>query len=74
MPRLPACTPKDVIRVLTQAGFFFHHARGSHHAYKHSTRPGLVIVPVHAHDIKRGTLHGILKQAGLSVEEFRKLL
>jgi predicted RNA binding protein YcfA (HicA-like mRNA interferase family) len=32
-------------------------------------------VPVHANrDLKRGTLAGILKDAGLSVEEFCRLL
>ncbi len=74
MPRLPACTPTDVVRALTRAGFFFHHARGSHHAYKHPARPGLVVVPVHVKDVKRGTLHGILKQAGLTRDDFLKLL
>ncbi len=74
MPRLPACKPVEVIRALTRAGFFLHHVRGSHHYYKHPTRSGLVAVPVHPTDIKRGLLHAILKQAGLSREEFLKLL
>ena len=33
-----------------------------------------VTVPVHRKDIKIGTLSSILKQAGLTVEEFRELL
>jgi len=35
----------------------------------------IVIVPVHGnHDIKLGTLRSILKQAGLTVEQFNDLL
>jgi len=41
---------------------------------RHPTHLRLVAVAFHARDIKRGTLHGILRQAGLSVEEFLKLL
>ncbi len=74
MTRLPAVTPQEVIRALTRAGFFFHHATGSHHAYKHPTRPGQVVVPFHRRDLKRGTLLSILKQAGLSRQQFLELL
>jgi len=43
-------------------------------AYKHSTRPGQVVVPFHRRDLKRGTLLSILKQAGLSRQQFLELL
>jgi len=31
---------------------------------------GLITVAIHRKDLKRATLHSIIKQAGLSVEEF----
>jgi predicted RNA binding protein YcfA (HicA-like mRNA interferase family) len=34
----------------------------------------MVAVAFHRRDLKRGTLTAIIKQAGLSVEEFTKLL
>jgi len=34
----------------------------------------MVVVPFHNKDLKRGTLHVILKQADLTVEEFIELL
>ncbi|MCZ6659805.1 MAG: type II toxin-antitoxin system HicA family toxin [bacterium] len=34
----------------------------------------MVIVPHHPRDIKRGTLHSIIKQTGLAVGEFLELL
>jgi predicted RNA binding protein YcfA (HicA-like mRNA interferase family) len=74
MPRLPACKPAEVIRALLRAGFFLDHSTGSHRYFRHSTRPGIVTVPFHRKDLKRGTLKSILDQAGLSVHEFLKLL
>ncbi len=74
MSRLPACKPADVVRALLRQGFFLDHTRGSHRYYRHPDRPGLVVVPYHGRDLKRGTLHSILKQAGLSPAEFLALL
>lgn len=74
MSRIPSCTPTDVIRVLERAGWQYRNATGSHRRYTHPTRPGTIIVPFHRRDMKRGTLHGILKDAGLTSDEFVKLL
>jgi len=74
MTRLPACTPEMAIRALGRAGFFLDHSTGSHRFYRHPDRPGIVTVPFHRKDLKRGTLLAILKQAGLTREECLKLL
>lgn len=49
---------------------------GSHHVMRKADSPALkVIVPVHgAHDLPPGTLRAIIKQSGLSVDEFIALL
>jgi len=74
-PRLPALRPREVIRALERAGFFLHHATGSHHYFKHADKPGrLVTVPVHPGDLKRSVLVSILKQAGVTPEDFLELL
>jgi predicted RNA binding protein YcfA (HicA-like mRNA interferase family) len=74
-PRLPAVKPREVLRALGRAGFFIHHTSGSHYVLKHPDRPHLrVTVPYHNKDLKRRTLGSILKQAGLSAEEFAELL
>ncbi|MBI4084244.1 MAG: type II toxin-antitoxin system HicA family toxin [Candidatus Lambdaproteobacteria bacterium] len=74
-PRLPALRPQRVIQALERAGFAVRRVRGSHY---HLTRPGgsmgLVTVPRHGRDLKRGTLVAIIRQAGLTVEEFLDLL
>lgn len=74
MARLPVCTPVDAIRALGRAGFFLDHSAGSHRYFRHPARPGLVTVPFHRKDLRRATLKSIIEQAGLSVEEFIKLL
>ena len=73
--RLPAAKPKEFLRALGRAGFIVHHTSGSHHVLKHPAKPHLrVTVPYYNKDLKRGTLAAIISQAGLSVEEFVKLL
>ena len=74
MSRLPACTPTHVIRALERAGFFLDHSTGSHRYYRHPNRPGVVTVPFHRREFKRGTLLAILKQAGLTREQFLEFL
>jgi predicted RNA binding protein YcfA (HicA-like mRNA interferase family) len=68
-------TPRRLIQVLERAGFYVHHVTGSHHILKHPAKPTLrVTIPFHNRDVKKGTLGSIIKQAGLSKEEFVKLL
>lgn len=75
MTEFPVVTPRRLIRALERAGFFVHHVKGSHHYLKHPNNPALrVSVPVHAGDLKRGTLRSILRQAGLTVEQLTGLL
>ena len=75
MPKLPALKPQEVIRALNHAGFVLYRITGSHHYFDHPDKPECVVtVALHRRDIKRGTLHSIFKQAGMTVEEFLALL
>jgi len=74
MSRLPASTRTDVIRALGRAGFLLDHSTGSHRYYRHPNRPGVVTVPFHRRALKRGTLLAILKQAGLTRDQFLEFL
>jgi len=72
---LPALTAAKMLRALGRAGFYIHHTKGSHHILKHPDKPGLrVTLPFHGGDLKRRTVASIVDQAGLSVEEFTRLL
>lgn len=74
--RFPAVTSKQVVRVLENIGFVFVRQTGSSHAiYKRFSDHKRTVVPVHAGvTLKRRTLKSILEDAGLTIEEFRKLL
>jgi predicted RNA binding protein YcfA (HicA-like mRNA interferase family) len=74
MSKLPSCTATDVIRALKRAGFTLDHTSGSHQFFRHPNLPRPVPVPFHRGDIKRGLLHEIIRQAGLTTDEFIKLL
>ncbi len=74
MTRLPTCTAEMVLRAIERAGFSLDHSTSSHRFYRHPDRPGIVTIPYHRKDLKRGTLLAILKRAGLSREEFLRLL
>jgi predicted RNA binding protein YcfA (HicA-like mRNA interferase family) len=74
-PRLPVLKAKEIIRALERAGFFIHHTVGSHAQLKHPAKPNFrVTVPQRSGDVPPTILRSILKQAGLSVEEFLDLL
>jgi predicted RNA binding protein YcfA (HicA-like mRNA interferase family) len=49
----------DVIKAVEAAGWELKRVRGSHHQYKHPSKPGVVTVPHPKKDIPRGTLRGI---------------
>lgn len=57
------------------AGFVETHQRGSHLYLKNNDGLKIATVPIHgSKDIPIGTLHNIVvRQAGLSVEEFNNL-
>jgi predicted RNA binding protein YcfA (HicA-like mRNA interferase family) len=76
MSGLPVVNGRQVIRALMRAGFVVDRIAGSHHVLVHpQDSRRTVTVPVHAgHDLKRGTLRSIIRQAGFTVEEFVELL
>jgi mRNA interferase HicA len=74
MSKLPAVTARQVVSVLKQVGFVERRKRGSHLRMFNPATKRQTVVPMHSGDLKRGTLGGILSQAGISDEEFRALL
>ena len=75
MTKVPSLNYEPVVRALRRDGWLVVRQRGSHIRLQKQT-PGetlKLIVPAHR-PIKRSTLAHILKQAHLSVEQFRELL
>ncbi|RQX83643.1 type II toxin-antitoxin system HicA family toxin [Burkholderia anthina] len=55
----------ELIRMLEEDGWFLVRTKGSHHHFKHPTKPGLATVPHPNKDLPMGTTRSILKTAGL---------
>jgi len=75
MRRLRKVTGQEAIRALQRLGFEKVRQRGSHVILKKETSEGVVgcVVPLHR-ELKIGTLHGILRQAKVTPEEFMDVL
>jgi len=73
--KLPVVSGEDVIKALHKVGFRVVRQKGSHVRMEKKTEKGTIKVTIPLHPtLKKGTLRIILKQAGLSIEEFVKLL
>jgi predicted RNA binding protein YcfA (HicA-like mRNA interferase family) len=65
---------KRIIKALSKLGFKIVRKRGSHVVLKHADGR-LTVVPVHSgEEIGRGLLNKIIKDTGLTKEEFDKIL
>ncbi|MGQ9676220.1 MAG: type II toxin-antitoxin system HicA family toxin [Chloroflexota bacterium] len=73
--KLPRITATDLLRALQRDGWQEKRHRGSHAILYHTTKPGRLVVPVHLRQtLGTGLLNSILRDAGLTVEDFRRLL
>lgn len=74
MARLPTdLSGREVRAALERAGFVFRRQRGSHMILRRDESHSRVVVPDHK-QIRLGTLRRIVGDAGLTVEEFVRLL
>jgi predicted RNA binding protein YcfA (HicA-like mRNA interferase family) len=71
--RLPVVSGAQLVTALGKVGWTAVRQRGSHVRLKHPDRPVALVVPLHR-ELKRGTLAGILRDAGIDREDFRRLL
>ena len=73
MSKLPVLSGQDLVTMLAKIGYEFDHQRGSHIVLRQSTAPyRRVTIPNHK-EIARGTLRSIIREVGLSLEEFSSL-
>ncbi len=73
--RLPSISGAALIKALERQGWYTKRVRGSHHVLRHPTIGQAIPVPVHGNrPLKRGTLLNILRTAGMSRDELRRLL
>jgi predicted RNA binding protein YcfA (HicA-like mRNA interferase family) len=71
MPKLPRVSGAEAQRALRKLGFEAVRQRGSHIVMRRGTKG--CVLPMHS-ELKTGTLAGLLRQAGISPEEFIAVL
>jgi predicted RNA binding protein YcfA (HicA-like mRNA interferase family) len=71
--RLPVVSGVQLIQALERVGWESVRQRGSHVRLKHPDRSVPLVIPLHK-ELKRGTLSGILRDAGIDREELAELL
>ncbi|MDQ3095888.1 MAG: type II toxin-antitoxin system HicA family toxin [Actinomycetota bacterium] len=70
---LPVVSGAQFISALGKLGWVSVRQRGSHVRLRHPARTIALVVPLHR-ELKRGTLAGILRDAGVDRDELRRLL
>jgi predicted RNA binding protein YcfA (HicA-like mRNA interferase family) len=74
MGYVPQVSGKEVVRALEKLGYDFDVQHGSHMILRHSLPPyRRITVPNHK-PVAKGTLRQIIKDAGLTMDEFKNLL
>lgn len=73
MSFLPRISGRECIAALQKADFITIRQSGSHVVLKRSAPFAQLVVPDHK-ELDTGTLRAIIRQSGLSVDEFLKLL
>ncbi len=71
MPKL--YSSDEIIKVLKKFGFDFVSQKGSHGKFKNSANR-TVIIPANRKEIPFGTFRSILKQAGITLQQFTEKL
>jgi len=73
MPALPVVSSAEAIRAFVKAGWLVDRQKGSHATL---TRAGSIVVLTVARnkEMPRGSLRALIRDAGLTVEEFIALL
>jgi len=73
MGRLTGFKYREITKKLKRFGFSFdRQAAGSHEIWYNSDSDKYTTIPNHSGDLPEGTLRAILKQAGISPDDFLK--
>ena len=74
MPKLPIISGIDLVKVFAKLGYEKDHQTGSHIILRHKDPPHRrLTIPNHS-ELAKGTLRAIIRQSGLTREEFLNLV
>jgi len=72
MSRQPACSGASAVRAFRRMGYEIDHQTGSHIILRHPSGRRLT-VPNHR-ELAKGTLRALIREAGITKEQFGELL
>jgi predicted RNA binding protein YcfA (HicA-like mRNA interferase family) len=73
VPKLPVISGKQAVAAFSKRGWKPDRRKGSHIILSKEGSPVILSIPDHK-EIQRGTLRSLIRDAGLTVEEFITLL
>jgi len=73
MTKLPLISGLKCINALKKFGFYVKRQEGSHIILRCDKPFAQIVVPNHK-ELDRGTLRAIIRQAGIKIEDFRRVL
>ena len=74
MSSLPQISGQKAVKALAKIGYQKDRQRGSHIILRQNFHPfRRIVIPDHK-EISKGTLRSIIREAGLTVEQFKELL
>ena len=74
MPKLPVVSGIKIIKALSKIGYEIDHQTGSHIILRNKEPPHRRLTVPNHNEIAKGTLLAIIRQSGLTKEEFMELL
>jgi len=69
----PLLSGKKIVKAFEKAGYYRVSQKGSHIKIRNDTRQIILVIPDHR-EVDRWTLKGIIRDSGITVEEFIRLL
>lgn len=74
MPKLPVLSGKDIVKIFVKIGYELDHQTGSHMILRQKDPPHRRLTIPNHNQISVGTLNAIIKQSGITRDEFLKLV
>lgn len=74
MSKLPVVSGKSLCKILQKVGYSVDHQTGSHLILRNDIHPHRRLTVPNHKEIAKGTLRAILRQAGLTLQEFKDIL
>jgi predicted RNA binding protein YcfA (HicA-like mRNA interferase family) len=74
VPKLPVVSGIEVVKALSKVGYEIDHQTGGHFILRQKEYPHRRLTVPNHKEIAKGTLRAIIRQSGLTVEQFVELL